>query len=271
MTGRRPQKCPECGESLNADCINIKEGVALCPCCESLTRLSELYYSHRSIQEVLNQPPRGCSIDQTEQGFVITASLRSAVGFTASACFALFWNGIVSVFVLIAVAGLYANLVGPLPVWFPAPQMAGKPGMKNEPMELGTTLFLCVFLIPFVAVGIVTAATALTYLIGKVQVVIDEQNSYVASGIGFIRWKTRFDPNSVHNVRFATNNLNSEGSATRCIELLADRTIKFGSMLSSDRMEWVWAVLKTAFHQKPDGNPGAGDVIGKIRGLTSSY
>ena len=113
--GTRLQRCPDCDEALGSETINIKEGVALCSNCGKLSRLSELNYSHRSVQEILSNPPTGCSIVSLGQGVVAKASLRSIAGFLFPAGFALFWNGIVSVFVLIAVAGLYTNLIGPLP------------------------------------------------------------------------------------------------------------------------------------------------------------
>src|SRR5437868_14236 len=109
------QRCPDCDESLAAEAVNIKEGVALCPKCGTLSRLSELNYGDRSMEEILGQPPSGCSITPLGQVVVATASLRSVGGFLVTVAFALFWNGIVSVFVLLAIAGLYTNLIGPLP------------------------------------------------------------------------------------------------------------------------------------------------------------
>jgi hypothetical protein len=135
VKGKQLQRCPDCDEPIDSVAVNIKEGVALCPECGRLSRLSDLNYSERSIQQVLSQPPTGCSIETVGRGVVVTVTLRSLSGFLFPAGFALFWNGIVSVFVLIAIAGLYTNLVGPLPAWFPAPELnQGKPEMNGEPM-----------------------------------------------------------------------------------------------------------------------------------------
>jgi hypothetical protein len=244
VKGRQLQRCPDCDESIDSDAINIKEGIALCPKCGMLSRLSDLNYSARSIQEILSQPPDGCSIQPVGLGVIATASLRSIAGFLGAAAFALFWNGIVSVFVLIALAGLYANLIGPLPAWFPAPGLKeGKPEMNGEAMGLGMTLFLCVFLIPFVTVGVGMTVAAIINLVGKVEVVIDELDSWVATGIWVFKWKRRFDPRRVHAISYGTAAWQSDGATNRVIELAADRTIKFGSLLQSDRMEWLKAVL----------------------------
>ncbi len=239
------QRCPNCDAVITADAINIKEGVALCPDCGKLSRLSELNTSGRSIADILARPPSGCSVVSDGQRVAATASLRSLSGFAFTAGFALFWNGIISVFVLIAIAGLYTNLIGPLPTWFPAPGLKdGKPEMNGEPMDLGMTLFLCVFLIPFVTVGIGMMAAAVINLIGKVEVVIDEFDSYVATRLGFLRWKKRFDPCEVQAVEFGGTPWQSDGGSNRLIEIKANRTVKFGSMLQSDRMEWLCAVLR---------------------------
>ena len=143
--------CPECGEQLPTESINLKEGVALCPRCKQLSHLSEVVSCNRSVAETLSQPPTGCFVSEWGQEVLVEATLHSISTFFSSLFVALFWNGIVSVFVLIAISGLYTNLVGPLPVWFSAPSM-------KDSMPLGMTLFLCVFLIPFVTIGSIMMA-----------------------------------------------------------------------------------------------------------------
>ena len=254
--GSPSQRCPSCDEPLSADCINIKEGVALCPGCQNLIRLSEVNFSNRSIEEIVKKPAYGCSLDQTGHGVVITASLRSIGGFIASAGFALIWNSIVSIFLLLTAAGLYSNLIGPLPVWFPAPGLVdGKPQINGGPMGLSEALFLCVFLTPFVIVGIGTAGAALVCLLGKVEVVIEEHDSYVATGVGVMKWKTRFDPHQIGEVKFTTSDCQSDGDSSRSIEITADRAVRFGSSLPPERKKWVWAVLKILSRNASGAHP----------------
>lgn len=246
--GRGSQRCPDCDELITADAMNIREGVALCPGCGTLSRLSELNRSARSIGEILSRPPSGCSIVSDGQRLTATAAMRSLPDFLLQAAFALVWNSSISVFLLIAIAGLYTNLVGPLPNWFPAPGMKnGKPELNGGPMDLGTTLFLCIFLIPFVAIGIGIVAAAVLNLLGKVEVIIDEFDSYVATGVGFLKWKKRFDPREVKAVAFGARAWQNEGESNTLIEISADRSVKFGSMLQSDRLEWLRAALREIF------------------------
>jgi hypothetical protein len=239
------QRCPACDNVLTAETINIKEGVALCPKCGKLSRLSELTYSDRSIQEILSKPPAGCSIIALDHGVIARASLRSVSGFIFPALFALFWNGVISLFVSQAIAGLYANLIGPVPEWFPSPGLKdGMPQMNGGPMDLGMTLYLCLFMIPFVTIGIGMASLAIMNLIGKVEVAIDELEANIATGFGIFVWRRRFDPREVRSVNFGETAWRSNGGANAIIELVCDRTIKFGSMLQADRMEWLRVVLK---------------------------
>lgn len=248
------QRCPDCDELISSGAINIKEGFALCPACGRLARLLDLNTSGRSIAEILAQPPAGCSIVSDGERVTVTVSLRSLAGFVFPAAFGLFWNGITSVFLLIAAAGLYTNLIGPLPNWFPAPELKdGKPEMNGGPMDLGMTLFLCVFLIPFVTVGIAMVGAAMMNLIGKVEVVIDEFDSHVATGVAFLRWRKKFDPREVRAVEFCSSSWQSENRSNRMIEIQADRSVRFGSLLQPDRMEWLRAVLRqTLFPSKGD-------------------
>lgn len=228
--------CPSCGEQLPAASINITEGVALCPGCNQLSRLSDVVTRHRPVTEVLSNTPPGCSIDQRGFDTVVRATLRSAAGFIGTLFAALFWNGIVSVFVLIALAGLYTNLIGPLPGWFPAPDL--------DNLDTGMTLFLCIFLIPFVAIGTFLIITVLLSMAGKVEVVLRDREGMVRTGIGPLTWRRRFDPTQVHRVRIERTLGQKKRQPTEEIVLEADRTIKFGSMLRDDRREWLQTVLQ---------------------------
>lgn len=228
--------CPSCGEELPAEAINIAEGVALCPSCKRLSRLSEVVSGKRPLAEILSQPPAGCSVAEWGHEVIVHATLRSVSHFLGALAVALFWNGIVSVFVLIAVSGLYANLVGPLPEWFPAPEM-------DSSMSMGMTLFLCVFLTPFILVGLSLVGAALLAAAGKIEVLIGDSQAVVKTGVGFLVWRRRFDPTQVHRVTIGKSAWKSNDQAKELIAIEADRTIKFGTLLPDERREWLQTVL----------------------------
>ncbi len=227
--------CPVCGTEYHSESINIKEGVALCPGCGQLSRLSDVVAEDQSVVERISQPPRGCTVVDAGREILVRASLRSVVGFFGSLFVCLFWNGIVSVFVLIAVSGLYSNLVGPLPEWFPSPD--------DGDMPLGMTLFLCIFMIPFVVIGLGMVGALFMNLAGRVEVKIGEDEASVFTGIGPIGWRRRFDPSQVHGVKLGYAKWESNGSHNELIVIDADRTVKFGTMLRDGRREWLRAIL----------------------------
>lgn len=229
--------CPRCDAPLPTESINIQEGVALCPSCGALSRLKEIAEQTRPSGEVLSRPPSGCTIEEGNQEIFVEASLRSATGFLGALFFCLFWNGIVSVFVLIALSGLYHHLIGPIPAWFPAPKM-------NGGMPLGMTLFLCVFLIPFVTVGVISFGAALTSALGSVQAVVGEELVLIRTGVGRFAWTKRFDPRQYRQLTTTSGKWQKNNQPAEAIEIIADETVQFGAMLTRERREWMAAVLK---------------------------
>ncbi|MCA9107018.1 MAG: hypothetical protein KDA83_16475 [Planctomycetales bacterium] len=238
------QRCPNCDAAIETANINMAEGMALCGACGSLSRLGDLSLSSRSTTELLADVPRGCSMRTVGNRIVAVASMRSLPAFFAAGAFALFWNGITGLFVLLAAAGLYANLIGPLPDWFPAPGAEdGQPQVNDEPMGLGMALFLCVFLTPFVLVGITMATVSVLSLLGRIKVVIERETAYVASGVGWFSWKRRFNPRQVRSVLIVRSRSNSEETVRDTIEIMTDHSTKLGRMLPDFRLQWMRAAL----------------------------
>ncbi len=239
------QYCPQCDCKIEAKDMNIQEGFALCPGCSELFRLAELEQSESDPTELLGKTPSGCSVDDLGREVVITASLRSYVGFIGPLMFGLFWNSITSIFVMIDLAGYWANLVGPLPAWFPFPGLKnGIPEMNDRPMTLGDSIFLSLFLIPFVSIGAGMFIAALMGLAGSVRVVISQFDSYVSTGVWFLRWKNRFDSQQVTEVKTGEPLVRSNTSDNKHIEIHADRVVKLGSMLTDVRRQWLRVVLR---------------------------
>ena len=229
--------CPSCGEAIEAAHVNVKEGVALCPACKRLFPLSEIVASSRPIDEVLSEAPRGCRVREWGNEIVVCASMRSVTAFLGSVFAAGFWNGIVSIFVLLAAASLYTHLIGPLPDWFPVPD-------SDEPMSLGMTLFMCIFLIPFVCIGAMLAFTVLLSVAGKVVVRIGSHEAEARSGVGVLSLRRRFDPTRVQRVNIEDSKTRSSDQSREAIVIHTDDTVQFGSGLPDGRREWMRAVLQ---------------------------
>lgn len=238
-------RCPDCDAKLTAENLNLSEGVGICPACDAIYRISELNSSKRSLEEIIANPPDSCQLNQVDGQIHIIASTYSFSGFLISLGIALFWNGVVSVFVSVALAGLYFNLIGPVPDWFPAVGIEnGKPIMNDKPMTLGMTLFLCLFLTPFLAVGAAMISSVLLCLWGKVEVVLSEYESWAATSVWGIKWKKRFDSTDVEKVNEVISSRGDDGGTSKCLQIVTPhKSHKFGHMYTDQQREWVKALL----------------------------
>lgn len=115
-------------------------------------------------------------------------------------------------------------------------------------MDTASLVFLCFFLYPLVSFGILLNAAAVLNLLGKVEVIIDEFDSYVVTSVPFLKWKKRFDQGEVKAVEFGDEVHFVESQ--KDIKIIADRSVKFGFFLQSDRREWLRAALREVFFAK---------------------
>ena len=232
----------------------MKEGVALCRACGKISRLGDIADQPVVDANALATPPAGGSCEETYAGDrVDLESLRSPGAAVVTLAVCILWNGIVSVFVLIAIAGLYTHFMGPLPKWFPMPTSSGKNGNLGPNMPLSETLFLCVFLIPFVVVGFVMVLAFFTCLMGRVEVVVTASEGRVRTGFGPFNWTRRFDASRVTRVAAGQTRYEQNGRFKPLIQIEADRTVKFGSMLPDERRTWMISVLHVALVTKTKG------------------
>lgn len=254
--------CP-CGQDIPIADINVVEGVALCRGCGKLSRLMDLatpVEDAAAVEAASAEPPSGCRIDDRGTEVTLTASARSLASAGGLLFFALFWNGIVSIFVVIVAASLWMSLIGPLPSWFPAPTSSGgsgSGGSNGAIMPLGMALFMCLFLTPFVIIGLAVAAGCLVSLGGRVEVRLRGPDGFVFTGIGPIGWRRRFDASKVKAVRFVDSSYEKNGKRDRLIAIEGEhRTVKFGSVLSEPRRLWIGGALKAVLTPSPGGRRG---------------
>jgi hypothetical protein len=149
IPGMRTPTCSNCGKTIPPDDVNVARDVAFCRACNLAYPLSSLASGLALDAKVdLHQPPPGCWHRRTGMGSLAGASHRSLGMALPLLGVALFWNGIVSVFVLLAVSSTLHLLNVPMPEWFPAPRM------NDEAMGTGMTIFLWIFLTPFIVIGL---------------------------------------------------------------------------------------------------------------------
>lgn len=228
--------CPTCRGTLAVEDVNVQQGVALCRACAVIVRLTDIAENLELSHVDTNTPPKGCAVADIGHEQIVTASTRSVGGFFGCLFACLFWNGIVSVFVLVNIASTLKHLGLALPAWFPAPTPSNMP--------LGMTLFLWVFLTPFIAVGLVIFAGVLLCLAGRIEVRMRGGEGVVFTGAGTIGWRRRFDLSKVARVTLQRSKADSDSATKTEVLIAADRDIKFGSGLPEERKLWLAAVLQ---------------------------
>lgn len=265
--------CP-CGSRIDIDDINVPEGVALCRRCGRLSRLADLAgggdeqgpkgskqdraEARKAIALAQGDPPGGCVIRDYGDRVTLRASARSLPGAAGLAFFAIFWNGIVSVFLVVLFSSIMAHMGVTLPAWFPTPMGSGgggggggaSSGSSNSNMPLGMTIFMALFLTPFVLIGLTVLGALLTTLVGRVEVRLRGPAGEVFTGVGPIGWKRRFNADAVEAIRFTDSGIEQEGKKRRAIAIETDparggKTLKFATLLPDQRRLWLGGVLKT--------------------------
>ncbi len=223
--------------------MNVAKDVAYCRTCNQSYPLSSLTHGGIDTDVNLSDPPAGAWYRSDGAGIVAGATHRS-IGTAIGALFVgLFWNGIVSIFVLLATAATLGHLGIPVPHWFPAPNMNG------GPMGVGMTIFLWLFLTPFIAIGLVMIGAFLSALAGRTEVRINGAEGLVFSGIGAIGRRRRFATTSVKDIRiderpWHDSDGNRQHKTYIIIETHQGKPIKFGSMLTDERRRFLAAAVR---------------------------
>jgi len=237
-------RCPTCSKTILSDDVNVAKDVAYCRSCNLAHSLSALIHTNELTEGVnLDRPPSGVRYDLHEGHITVSATHRSLVAAAGTLAVALFWNGIVSVFVLFAIAGTLRNLNVTLPTWFPTPNMNG------SPMGVGMTLFLWIFLTPFIVIGTSMIGAFFLSVGGRTEVQADPTGGTVFTGVGPIGYRRRFMPSQVSDVRIEDKQWrDSDGDRQQkiciIIETREGKLIRFGSMLSNERRRFLAAVLR---------------------------
>lgn len=240
--------CPSCDNELKPSDMNLSEGVALCSSCGSLTRLATLVGAGVPVADAANagmsdahmldnawrDTPAGCRATGYRGDVRLTASARSWGGAAGMLFFTLFWNGITSIFVVIMLAGFYKNLGGTIPDW-----AKGSPVDAGNNMSMGMCIFLLLFLTPFLLVGAATAVLTLVNIAGDVCIRIRGEQASASTGIGFLRWTSRFKTSRVRAVHIGKTEWKQNHRHKPLIVIEADNPVRFASILSQHRMRWL--------------------------------
>ena len=115
-------------------------------------------------------------------------------------------------------------------------------------MPVGLTVFLWLFLTPFIAVGLVLFTTFLSCLAGRTEIRIQGGEGCLLSGVGPLRFRQHFSTGEVKDVRIEDRQwCDSNGHARRKAQIVIEtdrKRIQLGSMLTQERRQFVAAALK---------------------------
>jgi hypothetical protein len=187
-----------------------------------------------------DHPPRGVTMERTAEGGVVirTRLFSSATMFFI--VFALFWNGIVSVFVCCAVVLTCRHFDWDVPGFL----SFFKEGTKDEMPWWGLWLFLT----PFIAVGVGMAIAALRGVFGTCVIRVANDEGSVYTGVGPLGRTQRFHPQSVKRSSLRDNGQRLNGVAQHSprIEMNNGREITLPN-LGPLRNTWIAFALRVVF------------------------
>ncbi len=227
--------CPKCKADITPDDVNVAQNVAYCRACDTLHKLSDLVERESFDDAAAGEIPAGAWLRDDGRQTRVGATMRSVGTAIFFLIFSTFWNSIVAIFVVGAIGSLLGG----------DSSVSIGEGDNARPIESGDSLFVLLFMIPFVLVGLGTLAVALLALFGRVEVTLRPGQGRVFTGLGPIGWSRRFDSTRVKNVSIETANSSTNGKPDRQVVIdAADRTVKLGTTLSRARRRWIAAALQ---------------------------
>jgi len=243
MSSKLTPICPKCQQAIPADAINVAMDVAHCRSCNQARNLSDLVLGawEPDVAVDLQNPPKGTWFRREVGLTVIGGTHRSLGAAIATLLFGLFWNGVVSVFVAFALASTVKLLGVALPSWIP--------NLDGEQLGWGVTIFLWLFLTPFIVIGLAMIVAFFSAIGGKTEVRLEMSEGMVFVGVGSLGWKKRFNLREVRGVRVIDESwIDSEGDQRRktgiIIETHDGKNVEFGSVLTRERMLFVAEALR---------------------------
>lgn len=205
--------CAKCSRLISGDDMNVVTDLARCASCGEVFVLSSLVKASESGPVDPDEPPRGAWYQEDFDGFVVGATTRHPMAFFLVP-FMCVWSGF-------SLGGIYGTQIAR--------------GQFN--------LFESLFGIPFLLGTLLFGSLALMSVCGKAVVRVRDSDGEVFMGIGPIGWRRPFDAKQVTTVRIEPYSHNN-GQQTSIIVLDGPRKLRFGSILTEPRREFLANVLR---------------------------
>jgi hypothetical protein len=214
MTDTTKIKCPKCRVLIPQEDFNISTDIALCRRCSETYSFAKLLEDSETKNIDISIPPKGAWFRRTIRGFVVGATTRHVSAFFLVP-FMIAWSGG-------SLGGIYGSQIA-----------SGK-----------FNLVMSLFGLPFVAGTLIFGSIMLMTIMGKVEVVVERNEAYVFTGIGFLGWRRHFTWDKINKIKDVTEY--SEGLPYKKIMLTTDtgKEIKFGNGVKKERIDYIRSVLR---------------------------
>lgn len=211
-------QCPKCHANLAPGNVNVAANTVWCADCNEAFALSDLVDRPREADapvDVPPEPPRGAWFEKNFDGWEVGATTRHPIAFFLVP-FMCVWSGG-------SLGGIYGS------------QIAS--GQFN--------LFASLFGIPFLLGTLLFGSIALMAVCGKVVVRVRGEQGEVFTGIWFLGWRRRFDPEGIHRV-YENERAGRRANSSEIVLEGAER-ITLGSGLNENRRYFMLQVLRSIF------------------------
>lgn len=222
--------CPECKEEIPVSDINISEAVFMCRRCNEVFPISgeKIEQEYIDADFDLKDVPSGVWVEDGFEGKVIGASCRSVGGALFTLVFGGMFTGIPSTIFL-----------------------------SGELEKEGW--FGVLFIIPFLLVGLSALSICAVFIMGKTEVVLSDGICKAFTGVGSIGWKKEFiasDVSGVYMRQCGTKGGNNGRGGKPMYHIVLEREsagdVKFGMLIPDDKLEFVFAAVKTVLAELND-------------------
>jgi hypothetical protein len=206
-------------------------------------------------ESALANPPPGCAFRRTAAGFEVEASTR---GWQAVMLipFALAWNA----FLVNFFGGFLGGLLSAVGEAQQGAEEAAPADDGGEGMAIGFVIFICLFMVPFVVVGLGMIGAALMSLLGTVRVSVDRGQGRVFAGIGRLGRSRKFDWEAVRKlvpIRPPGQPMPPIGiPGLGAFRIDADRKVKVGRMLTQERGQFMVGALRAMLAERDQDRRG---------------
>ena len=232
--------CRQCQNTIPAEDVNVASDVAFCRPCNHATKLSDFVTSGTSsvppLMELFDptNPPHGAWARGGPDNMELCASHRSESAY-AMLGFCVVLNSGVSVFLVLVISSTL-NLLGvQMPNWFY--------DIDGSEMGVGGTLFMWLFLTPFILVGLGMFVWVLNCFFGRTTLRIGHSDGELFTRIGPFGWTQRFNALEVSDVRYEDGD--AQRSPQGVLVFKDGKEMKFCSNCPPERLQFLVAGAKT--------------------------